>query len=67
MFVAAITARGVEMIHAIAEAIAIIEAYQPPADAGEAWEPRAGVASWASEAPRGRCSLTATRWTSRAT
>jgi sulfhydrogenase subunit alpha len=50
---AAITARGVEMIHAIAESIAIIEAYQPPADAWQAWEPRAGVASWSSEAPRG--------------
>jgi sulfhydrogenase subunit alpha len=50
---AAITARGIEMIHAIAEAIAIIEAYDPPADAWQPWEPRAGVASWSSEAPRG--------------
>ena len=50
---AAITARGIEMIHAIAESIAIIEAYDPPIDAWQPWEPRAGVASWSSEAPRG--------------
>jgi coenzyme F420-reducing hydrogenase alpha subunit len=50
---AAITARGVEMIHAIAHSIAIIEAYQPPAEPSSAWEPRAGVASWSTEAPRG--------------
>jgi coenzyme F420-reducing hydrogenase alpha subunit len=50
---AAITARAVEMVHAAAESIAIIEAYQPPADAWTPWEPRAGKASWASEAPRG--------------
>jgi len=50
---AAITARAVEMIHAIAESIAIIEAYQPPTDPWVPWEPRAGVASWSSEAPRG--------------
>ncbi|HSM32635.1 MAG TPA: nickel-dependent hydrogenase large subunit, partial [Anaerolineae bacterium] len=39
---AAITARGIEMIHAAAEAIAIIEAYQPPDEAWTPWEPRAG-------------------------
>ena len=50
---AAITARGVEMIHAAAEAMAIVEAYQPPTDPFVAPEPRAGVASWATEAPRG--------------
>jgi coenzyme F420-reducing hydrogenase alpha subunit len=50
---AAITARGIEMIHAVAEAIAIIEAWQPPADAWQAWVPRAGSASWSTEAPRG--------------
>jgi sulfhydrogenase subunit alpha len=50
---AAITARGIEMIHAAAEAIAIIEAYQPPDEAWTPWEPRAGKAAWASEAPRG--------------
>ena len=50
---AAITARGIEMIHAAAEAMAIIEAYEPPADPFVAWEPRAGKASWSTEAPRG--------------
>jgi coenzyme F420-reducing hydrogenase alpha subunit len=50
---AAITARGIEMIHAAAEAISIIEAYQPPDEAWTPWEPRAGKAAWASEAPRG--------------
>ena len=44
---AAITARAVEMVHAAAESIAIIEAYEPPADAWTPWEPRAGKASWA--------------------
>ncbi len=50
---AAITARGIEMIHAAAEAIAIIEAYEVPDRPYTPWEPRAGVAAWASEAPRG--------------
>jgi coenzyme F420-reducing hydrogenase alpha subunit len=50
---AAITARGVELIHAIAESIAILEAYRPPDEPFVAWEPRAGVASWSTEAPRG--------------
>jgi sulfhydrogenase subunit alpha len=50
---AAITARGIEMIHAAAEAISIIEQYQPPDEAWTPWEPRAGKAAWATEAPRG--------------
>jgi coenzyme F420-reducing hydrogenase alpha subunit len=50
---AAITARGVEMVHAIAESLAIIEAWEPPTAAWQPWEPRAGVASWSTEAPRG--------------
>ena len=50
---AAITARGIEMIHAIAESMAIIEAYEPPDEPYQPWERRAGVASWSSEAPRG--------------
>jgi coenzyme F420-reducing hydrogenase alpha subunit len=50
---AAITARGVELIHAIAEAMAILEAYRPPDQPSVAWEPRAGVAAWSTEAPRG--------------
>jgi coenzyme F420-reducing hydrogenase alpha subunit len=50
---AAITARGLEMIHAAAESIAIVEAYEPPSEPFAAWEPKAGRAAWASEAPRG--------------
>jgi coenzyme F420-reducing hydrogenase alpha subunit len=50
---AAITARGVEMVHAIAESLAIVESWEPPVEAWQPWEPRAGVASWSTEAPRG--------------
>jgi coenzyme F420-reducing hydrogenase alpha subunit len=50
---AAITARGVELIHAIAESIAILESYVPPTRPFTPWEPRAGVAAWSTEAPRG--------------
>jgi coenzyme F420-reducing hydrogenase alpha subunit len=50
---AAIIARGVEMIHAIAESMAIIEDYQPSAEPFARWTPRAGVAAWSTEAPRG--------------
>jgi sulfhydrogenase subunit alpha len=50
---ASISARGVEMVHAIAESIDIIERYEPAVDPAVAWEPRAGKASWSSEAPRG--------------
>jgi len=49
----AITARGVEMIHSIAEAISIIESYEPPDEPRVKWESRPGTASWSSEAPRG--------------
>jgi coenzyme F420-reducing hydrogenase alpha subunit len=50
---ASITARGVELVHAIAEAVAIIEAYAPPDAPRVRWEPRAGTAAWSTEAPRG--------------
>jgi coenzyme F420-reducing hydrogenase alpha subunit len=50
---AAILARSVEMVHAAAEAIAIVEAYEPPAEPFTSWEPRPGVAAWSTEAPRG--------------
>ena len=49
----AITARGVEMVHSIAEAISIIESYEPPDEPRVTWESRSGTASWSSEAPRG--------------
>ena len=48
-----IVARGVELVHAIAEAIDIIDAYRRPVEPKVAWEPRPGVAAWATEAPRG--------------
>jgi coenzyme F420-reducing hydrogenase alpha subunit len=48
-----IVARGVELVHALAEASEIVERYRRPARPAEPWEPRAGVAAWATEAPRG--------------
>ncbi len=48
-----IVSRAVELVHALAEALEIVEAYERPARAAEPWEPRAGVAAWATEAPRG--------------
>ena len=50
---AAIDARGVEMVQAIASSIDIIEAYTVPSAPAVDWEPRAGTASWSTEAPRG--------------
>jgi coenzyme F420-reducing hydrogenase alpha subunit len=52
---ASIVARSVELVHAFAEAMDIIDAYRPPAAPALAWQPRAGVAAWATEAPRGLC------------
>ncbi len=48
-----IAARAVELVHATAEAIDIIDAYQRPDRAFTPWQPRAGAAGWATEAPRG--------------
>ena len=48
-----IAARAVELVHAIAEAIDIVDTYEPPERAIVPWTPRAGVAAWATEAPRG--------------
>ncbi|MFV2063688.1 MAG: Ni/Fe hydrogenase subunit alpha [Chloroflexota bacterium] len=50
---AAISARSVEMVHAIASAIDIIDSYSPPDAPATSWEPRAGRAAWSTEAPRG--------------
>jgi coenzyme F420-reducing hydrogenase alpha subunit len=50
---AAITARAVEMVHACAEALRIVDAWEPPSASAVAWEPRAGHAAWSTEAPRG--------------
>ena len=50
---ASIVARAVELVHAFAEAIDIIDAYRPPSEPLVAWQSRPGVAAWATEAPRG--------------
>jgi coenzyme F420-reducing hydrogenase alpha subunit len=48
-----IVARAVELLHALAEAADIVDAYAEPREPLVAWEPRPGVAGWATEAPRG--------------
>ncbi len=48
-----IVARGVELLHAVAEARDIIAAYREPDAPMVPWTPRPGVAAWATEAPRG--------------
>jgi coenzyme F420-reducing hydrogenase alpha subunit len=48
-----IIVRAVETLHAVEEALAIIDAYDPPAEASLVVEPVAGVGHGASEAPRG--------------
>ncbi len=48
-----IVARGVELVHAVAEARDLVDGYSPPAEPHAAWTARPGVAAWATEAPRG--------------
>jgi coenzyme F420-reducing hydrogenase alpha subunit len=48
-----IVSRAVELVHAVAEAIDILDAYVRPERPFVPWQPRAGVAAWATEAPRG--------------
>jgi sulfhydrogenase subunit alpha len=48
-----IVARAVELVHAAAEARDIAAAYREPDLPAASWQPRAGVAAWATEAPRG--------------
>lgn len=48
-----IVARAIELVHATAEALDLIEAYRPPQRAAEPWTPGPGIAAWATEAPRG--------------
>jgi sulfhydrogenase subunit alpha len=48
-----IIVRAVETVHAVEEALAIIDAYEPPAVSSIAVEPVNGVGHGASEAPRG--------------
>jgi coenzyme F420-reducing hydrogenase alpha subunit len=46
-------ARGIEAIQAIDEAIRVIDGFEPPPAPAVDWSPRAGSASWVTEAPRG--------------
>jgi sulfhydrogenase subunit alpha len=48
-----IVSRAVELVQAMAEAAEIVDAYRRPERPAEPWEPREGVAAWATEAPRG--------------
>ncbi len=48
-----IVARSVELVHALAEAADQVEAYREPDLPLAPWTPRAGIAAWATEAPRG--------------
>jgi len=50
---ASIVARAVELVHAFAEALDLIDAYRPPAEPLVPWQSRPGIAAWATEAPRG--------------
>jgi coenzyme F420-reducing hydrogenase alpha subunit len=48
-----IVARSVELLHALAEAADIVDAYREPAAHLVTATPRPGTAAWATEAPRG--------------
>ena len=48
-----IVARAIELVDATAEALDIVDAYQPPDQAATPWRPGPGSAAWATEAPRG--------------
>jgi coenzyme F420-reducing hydrogenase alpha subunit len=48
-----VVARSVELLHALAEASDIVDAYVEPRESMAPWTPRPGIAAWATEAPRG--------------
>jgi coenzyme F420-reducing hydrogenase alpha subunit len=48
-----IVARAIELVHATADAIDIVDAYVPPEHPAVPWTARPGTAAWATEAPRG--------------
>ena len=48
-----IVARAIELVEATAEALDIVEAFQPADRAATAWRPGPCSAAWATEAPRG--------------
>ena len=65
---ASIVARAVELVHAFAEAIDIVDAYRPPSETLVPWQSHApGVRPRGPRRRRAASSSTATRWTSRAT
>ncbi|MGA2512030.1 MAG: nickel-dependent hydrogenase large subunit [Candidatus Limnocylindrales bacterium] len=51
----AIAARSVELIHASASALDIVNTYEEPVRAFTPWTPRPGETGWGTEAPRGIC------------
>jgi sulfhydrogenase subunit alpha len=51
----AIAARSVELIHASASALDIVNSYEEPARPFTPWSPRGGETGWGTEAPRGIC------------
>ena len=48
-----IVARAIEMVHATAEALDILDAWQRPAEPRVRWQAHEGRAAWSTEAPRG--------------
>ena len=48
-----IVARAIELVHACAEAIEIVDGYTAPDLPAVPWKARPGIAAWATEAPRG--------------
>jgi sulfhydrogenase subunit alpha len=48
-----VIARALEILHAVGEALRIIDAYEPPPAPAASFTPRAGVARAITEAPRG--------------
>jgi sulfhydrogenase subunit alpha len=48
-----IVARAVELVDACAEALDIVDAYEPPDAAATPWRAGPAIAAWATEAPRG--------------
>jgi coenzyme F420-reducing hydrogenase alpha subunit len=50
-----IAARAVELIHASASALDIVNSYEEPARPSTPWTARGGETGWGSEAPRGIC------------
>ncbi|HEY8239095.1 MAG TPA: Ni/Fe hydrogenase subunit alpha [Candidatus Limnocylindrales bacterium] len=48
-----IVARAIELVHATADALDIVDGYTPPELPKVDWEARPGTAAWATEAPRG--------------